>query len=85
MGNSVGSDFPLCLLLLCLLLLQTTPLPLHYLSEECGGQVQVFEGLLWHKHVALRAPGVGEYTFLQDHNCIPHVEVCKVNPEVSPT
>ena len=41
--------------------------------------------LLGHKHVALEAPGVGLVTLLQDHNFLPHVVVCKVNPEVGPS
>ena len=83
-GDSVGSEFPLRPLL-CLLLRQATPILLHSPYAECCGQVPAIKGLLWHKHVALRAHGVGAVTFLQDHNCIPHVAVRKVNLEVGPT
>ena len=37
-----------------------------------------------HKHVAIGAMGVRSVTLVQDHNCVPHMEVCKVNPEVDP-
>ena len=47
--------------------------------------MSAIKGLLEHKHVALGEPGVGLVTLLQDHNCILHVVVCKVNPEVGPT
>ena len=43
------------------------------------------KGLLGHKNVALGAPGIGLVALLQDQNCILHVAVCKVNPEVGPT
>ena len=75
----LGRDFPLCTLP-CLLLRQATPLPLHSPSAEGCCKVPAVKGLLWHKHVALRSSGVRAVTLLQDHNCIPHVEVCKVNP-----
>ena len=43
------------------------------------------EILFGHKHVTVRVPGVGLVTLLQDQNCILHVEVFKVNPEVCTT
>ena len=52
-----------------LLLRQSAPLP-------------SVEGLVGNKHVALGAPGVGSVTLLQDHYCVPHMTVRKVNREV---
>ena len=43
------------------------------------------KGLLGQKDVALGAPGLGSVSLLQDHNCIPHVAVCKMNLEVGTT
>ena len=43
------------------------------------------KGILGHKYVALGATRVGSVTLLQDQNCILHVAVCKVNPEVGTT
>ena len=42
------------------------------------------EGLVWHKHVTLGAPGVWLVPLLQDHYCVLHLVVRKVNPEVGP-
>ena len=36
------------------------------------------------KHVAFLASGVGPVPFLQDHNCVPHMPVQKLNPEDGP-
>ena len=61
------------------------PLPLHSLSAEGLCKVPDVKELLWHKNASLRAPGVGAITLLHDHNCILHMAVCKVNPEIGPT
>ena len=37
-----------------------------------------------YKHVALGVPGVRSVTLLQDHNCVQHMAVRKVNPDVGP-
>ena len=60
-------------------------MPLHSPSIEGCCKVLAVKGLLWENNSALRAPGGGEVTLLQDHNCIPHMAVCKVNLEVGPT
>ena len=73
-GGSLGIEGPLCSLP-CLLLRQATPLPLYPLSAECCFQVPTVKGFLWHKHVALMAPGVVAVTLLQDHNFISHMAV----------
>ena len=82
-GDSVCSECSLRYLP-CVVLRQTMSLPLHSLSTECGGKVLTVKELLWHKHVALRTPGVGAATLLQNHNGIPHVAMRKVDPEVGP-
>ena len=69
----------------CLLLRQATPFPLHYPLAKVRLKVPAVKDILGHKHVALGAPGAGSVTLLQDHNCILHVAMCKVNPEVGPT
>ena len=83
-GYSIGSECP-PLPLPCLLLRQSMPLPLHSPSAKVHRKVLAVKGLLWHKHVALAAPGVRLATLLQDHNFIPHVAVLEVNPEVGTT
>ena len=83
-GGSIGSEFPLRPRP-CLLLCQATPLPLHSLLAKFRRKVLAVKGLLGHKHVALGAPGVGLVTLRQDHNCILHMGVFKVNPDVGLT
>ena len=53
--DSVDSDLPI-LPLPCFLLHQAMPLPLHSPYAEFYFQVPAVKGLLWHKHVAPRAP-----------------------------
>ena len=83
-GESIFSEL-LFRPLPCLLFRQAMPLPLQSPSAEGSCKVPASKGLLWHKHVALRTPGLGEVALLQDHNCIPHVAVFKVNTEVGLT
>ena len=48
-------------------------------------EVPVVEVLVGHKYIALGttgSPGLGSVTLLQDHNCVPHMAVRKMNPEV---
>ena len=68
----------------CLLLQQGTPLPLRSLSAEGRCHMPAIEGVAWHKHVTLGAPGVGSVPFLQDNYCVLRVAVRKLKPEVGP-
>ena len=51
---------------------------------ELSGEVAAIEVPSGHKNVAFRASRVGSVTLLQDHMCIPHVVVQKMDPEVGP-
>ena len=42
------------------------------------------EVLVLHKQVTSGAPGVGLVPYLQDHYCVPHMAVPKMNLEVGP-
>ena len=43
------------------------------------------EGRPWDEHVAVGAAGVDKVSLLQDHYCIPHVAVYKVDLEIGST
>ena len=63
---------------------QSAPIPLLSSASNVSHELPPVKGLVLHKNVALGAPGVGLIALIQDHNCVPHMEVCKVNPEVGP-
>ena len=69
---------------LCFLLRQVMPLPLHSLLAKGFRVLPAVEGLSCHKCVALGSSWFLLVSLLQDHNCIPYVTVCKVDPEVGP-
>ena len=80
-GAAVGSEHHLRyhLHFLCC---QSAAFPLFPpLTEVCGG-VPALEGQLCNKHVTLGTSGVGSVALFQYHNCVPHMAVQKVNPEV---
>ena len=66
------------------------PPPVDYTSSPFPSakgrrKVPAVKGLLGHKNVALGSLGLGSVTLVRYHNFIPHVALCKVNPEVGPT
>ena len=67
-----------------LLLRQAVMLPLLPPAAKGRREVLAVEGLVRHKHVTLGAPGVRSDTLIQYHDCVPHMAVYKVNPEVGP-
>ena len=82
-GGTIGYDRQLCPRM-CLLLCQATPLTFFSTSEKVRRKMSTVEWILRHKHDTLGAPGVNSVTLLQDHDCVPCVEVRKVNPGVGP-
>ena len=58
--------------------------PLPFLPPVIKGrhEVPAVEVLVQYTHVALGSPGVILVTLLQDHYCVLHLAVRKVNPEV---
>ena len=52
--------------------------------EKVHREVPAIEGLVQHKNATIGAPGVGLVTFFQDRDCVLHMLVQKVNPEVGP-
>ena len=64
----------------CLLFCQAEPLPFLPLASKVRRKVKSVEDLVWHNHVALRAPGVRSVPLLRDHNCVLHIAVHYLNP-----
>ena len=69
---------------LCFLCCQLAAFPLLLLSTEVYGGGTDVEGLLCNEHVTIGTYEVGMIEILQDNNFVPHVAVCKMNPEVGP-
>ena len=59
-------------------------LPLLPPAAKYRCEVTDVEGLVQHKHVTLGEPGLRSVTLFQDHYCVPHVAVRKVNLGVGP-